>query len=78
MIADLDKRLPESIMKSVNGWTKSRNGLISFELQYDIKSGLSSDLFPEEENHWSIKSDEEMMDFICSASDATIGLFNTH
>jgi len=88
MIADLNKRLPESVMNSVNGWTKNQNGLISFEVRAEIKSGFSSDLFPEKESHWSVrtiknrrtafKSDEEMMDFICSASNATAGLFNVH
>jgi hypothetical protein len=87
MIADLHKTLPERVMTSVKSWTKNRSGLVSFEMKpYDFYKNFSLDLFPDDENHWSIRivknrktifnNDEEMMDFIRSANSSTAGLFN--
>jgi len=88
IIADLYNRLPESIMTTVNGWTRNRSCLLSIEIPYDIQEGYCIELFPEHENHWSIRtiqkkqtafnSAEEVKDFICSANNATFGLFNVH
>ena len=88
IIVDLHYRLPENITKAVNGWTKNRSCLLSIEIPYDIQEGYCIELFPEHENHWSIRtiqkkqtafnSAEEVKDFICSANNATFGLFNVH
>jgi len=87
IFTDLLKNLPVRIMTSVKSWTKNQSGLFSFEMKpYDVYKNFSSDLFPNDENHWSIrtiknrkttfKNDEEMMDFIRSANSSTAGLFN--
>lgn len=88
IIANLYSSLPETIMKTVNGWTKNRSCLLSIEIPYNIQKGYCIDLFPKHENHWSIRTTkkrqtafnnaEEVKDFICSANNATFGLFNVH
>jgi hypothetical protein len=88
IIADLHYRLPESITNAVNGWTKNRSCLLSFEIPYNIQKGCSIDLFPKHENHWSTRAikkrqtafnnAEELKDFICSANNTTFGIFNVH
>jgi hypothetical protein len=88
IIVDLHYRLPESITNAVNGWTKHRSYLLSFEIPYNIQKGYSIDLFPKHENHWSTRATkkrqtafnnaEELKDFIRSANNATFGLFNVH
>jgi hypothetical protein len=88
IIADLLKTLPVELMTLVKSWTKNRSGLVSFELPYDVYKDFSLDLFPDNENHWLIrttknrkttfKNDEEMMDFIRSANGSTAELFNVH
>ena len=85
-IVNLHYRLPESIMKAVNGWTKNRSCLLSIEIPYNIQKGYSIDLFPKHENHWSTRAikkrqtafnnAEELKDFISSANNATFGIFN--
>jgi hypothetical protein len=87
-IVNLHDRLPESIMEAVNAWTKKRSCLLSFEIPYNIQKGYSIDLFPKHENHWSTRATkkrqtafnnaEEVKDFICSANNATFGIFNVH
>ena len=88
IIANLYSSLPETIMKTVNGWTKNRSCLLSIEIPYNIQKVYCIDLFPKHENHWSIRTTkkrqtafinaEEVKDFICSANNATFGLFNVH
>jgi len=88
IFADLLQNLPVRVKTSVKSWTKNQSGLVSFEIPYDVYKNFSSDLFPNDENHWSIrtiknrktsfKNDEEMMDFINSANTSTAGLFNVH
>ena len=88
IIANLYSSLPETIMKTVNAWTKNRSCLLSIEIPYNIQKGCCIDLFPKHENHWSIRTSkkrqtafinaEEVKDFICSANNATFGLFNVH
>jgi hypothetical protein len=87
-IVNLHDRLPESIMEAVNAWTKNRSCLLSFEIPYNIQKGYSIDLFPKHENHWSTRATKkrqtafnnavELKDFICSANNATFGIFNVH
>jgi hypothetical protein len=88
IIVDLHYSLPESITKAVNAWTKNRSCLLSFEIPYNIQKGYSIDLIPKHENHWSTRATkkrqtafnnaEELNDFICSANNATFGIFNVH
>ena len=88
MIVNLDSILPKSIMKAVNDWTKSSACLLSFEIPYNLQKGYYTDLFPNHENHWSnlaiknrqtvFNNPEELIDFICTANNATFGLFNVH
>jgi hypothetical protein len=88
IIAELFKNLPGRLMTSVKSWTKNRSCLVSFEIPCEAYKNLSLDLFPDNENHWSIRSiknrqttfenDEEMMDFIHSENSSTAGLFNIH
>ena len=88
IIANLYSSLPETIMKTVNAWTKNRSCLLSIEIPYNIQKVYCIDLFPKHENHWSIRTTkkrqtafinaEEVKDFICSANNATFGLFNVH
>lgn len=88
IIVNLHYRLPESVMKAVNGWTKNRSCLLSIEIPYNIQKGYFIDLFPKHENHWSTRATkkrqtafnnaEELKDFICSANNATFGMFNVH
>ena len=85
IFAELLKDLPDRTMTLVKSWTKNQSGLVSFELPYAFKD-FSLDLFPDDENHWSIRAiknrqitfnnDEEMMDFIRSVDGSTAGLFN--
>jgi hypothetical protein len=88
IIVNLHYGLPESIMEAVSAWTKNRSCLLSFEIPYNIQKGYSIDLFPKHENHWSTRATkkrqtafnnaEELKNFICSANNATFGLFNVH
>jgi hypothetical protein len=67
---------------------KNRSCLLSFEIPFNIQKVYSIDLFPKHENHWSTRAikkrqtafnnDEELKDFICSANNATFGIFNVH
>ena len=88
ILANLYSTLPETIMKTVIGWTKNHCCLLSIEIPNNIQKGYCIDLFPKHENHWSIRTTkkrqiafnnaEEVKDFICSANNATFGLFNVH
>ena len=88
IIVDLHYKLPESITKAVNGWTKNRSCLLSFEIPNNIQKGYPIDLIPKYENHWSTRATkkrqtvfnnaEELKNFICSANNATFGIFTVH
>jgi len=75
-------------MISVKSWTKNQSGLVSFEIPLDVYKDFPLDVFPNDENHWAIrtiknrkttfKNDEEMMDFIRSTNSSAAGLFNVH
>jgi hypothetical protein len=88
IILNLYENLTETVMKEVNIWTNNRPCLTSHEFSPDAQMGNPIDLFPKNENHWSIRacrnkqilfnSFEELKDFIVSAHNATLGLFRIH
>jgi hypothetical protein len=88
IIADLQYELPECIMKAVNDWTNRYPCLHSIEIPYHLLNGYPIDLFPNHESHWSTRATEnrqiafnnaeELKEFICSANNATLGIFNVH
>lgn len=88
IILNLFESLPETVLKKVNAWTDDRPCLVSRKFPPNVQNGNTIDLFPENENHWSIRATknrqilfnnlEELKDFIMSARNATLGLFRIH
>jgi len=84
IIINLDKSLRYTVLNTVNSWTNNCARLASHEIPPNVKINLI-DLFPKNEDHWSIKtikkrgtrfnSVEELKEFIVSAGNRTLGIF---
>jgi hypothetical protein len=84
IITNQYKRVSEIMKKNVNSWTNNSAYVVSIEIPPNAAVNNCFEITPTDENHWAARAiknkqtiliDEEILDFLCKARNATCAYF---